>query len=198
MSVKIPITIDFISDDLSESKLSLLSALFEAHRIAATNNQNVSKMVSAMTYRASGNFAKSAASAIMTIGDFHAPISAARKVLMNDDLDGISDAAKTGIIIPGFGNSFFKDCIDPAFRPVMDILMTEYLEMFTRIEDIQKTLWRAGKQLFPNAAIITAAVCEIINIPKGIEESLFILARLPVWAMDATKQNKAILWDSSH
>lgn len=45
-----------------------------------------------------------------------------------------------------------------------------------------------GKTIYPNAALYTAAVCSIVGFPYGVEDLLFIMARLPVWAESGIRQ----------
>jgi citrate synthase len=94
---------------------------------------------------------------------------------------------RRGQMIAGFGNSFYKTSIDPAFNDVMAILQVSFPKVMARINELSGWLIEAGKPLYPNAALITAAVCSELGIRGGTETSLFILWRLPVWVNEMTK-----------
>ncbi len=178
------IPLDFLPADLGENERELLATLMESHRQAARNNANLSKAVAVEAWRGSGSFVQAACAGCLTIGGLHAPIAAARKVWCHATITRLTMRVRDGEKVPGFGNSFFKDRIDPAFEPVAELLKVKFPMAASHLDDLTEAVWRGGKRIFPNAALLTAAVCELIGIPEGIEEALFILARLPVWAAD--------------
>lgn len=166
----------------STADLALLDALVLGHRTAAKNNANLSKTVCIQASWGSGHFRQGAAAAILTLGLTHAPLTAAREVFELADLDQVTQQVKNGQIVPGFGNSFFRDHIDPAFKPVHMELGKNYERQYRRLEELTKAVWDGGKKVWPNAALYTAVVCSAVGFPKGVEEVLFLLPRLPVWA----------------
>jgi len=154
----------------------LLNLLVKAHQDAANNNPNASAELCVVATKGSGDFTKGVIAGLASTGGAHAPLREAREVYLH----GPKENTK---IIPGFGNSFYKDKIDPAFQPVMQHLVVKYRAHYNHLVYRMNEARRlTGKELFPNAAIITAAVCEVLQIPDGMESLIFMMARIPVWA----------------
>jgi citrate synthase len=152
----------------------LLSELEAAHFRAALSNENTSSAVAVATYKASGDMGKAIAAASLAQGGLHAPITQARALLDCGESFGVTveEILRRGERVPGYGNSFYKDRIDPAFQAVFDMLPA--------------TLWAeldvgAPRNLFPNAALITAAAAKAAGIPAGVEPAIFIYCRTPAW-----------------
>jgi citrate synthase len=180
--LKTTLTLGFIPDTADVHAAGLVELLFHAHQTAAQNNQNASSVVAKIATEGSGNFVQGVASAILTLGSehgLHGPTLAARRLLRGETtVEGL--LASQGHV-PGFGNSFFRDRIDPAFEEVWAMLQAHYPDTANRINQLKEQLWAKGKTIYPNAALFTAAVCEILRVPDGVEAALFIIARLPVW-----------------
>lgn len=168
--------------------------LHMAHYNAALQNQGNISTVAAMTaYQGSQNPYQSIAAGILSMGGRHAPIDAARSLVrqysQNKDnaIRSIEFLLKKGIKVPGFGNSFFKKEIDPSFKPAYD----KYLEITglnNPVEGISEYLnkyqFERGKNfLFPNAAIITAAIAEEANLPNGEEIAIALQGRMSAWIL---------------
>lgn len=154
--------------------------LVAAHGRAAAANQPVSNAVCAAVAEGSGSFAAGVAAAILSTGDRHAPFAAALEVLLGQR--SARAIAFGGGTVPGFGNSFWKEGIDPAFVPVWNMLPRR------RRDDLDHTtrlLHLAGKIVYPNAAIITAAVLAELNLGPEFGLVAFVLGRLPEWALAA-------------
>ena len=84
--------------------------------------------------------------------------------------------------IPGFGNSFFKDSIDPAWFNVESLLQDRFPKVSARIEELGGFVTASiGTKLYPNAAMFTAAACSELGVVRGFESALFIIARIPAW-----------------
>jgi citrate synthase len=155
---------------------TLLQDLEYAHYRAALTNQNTSSQVATATYAASGDLGKAIAAATLAQGSLHAPITAARDLLDSDEpCVYAGELLRAGKRVPGFGNSFYKGRIDPSFDAVYAALP----EVFRRrMEWVQDSFFPA---VFPNAAIITAAVCIAAELPRGIEPAIFAYCRIPAW-----------------
>lgn len=177
MSEYITIRADFIPA-LDAPMRVLLDTLMDSHRSAAQNNPNASKTAAVQAWHGSGNYVQGVCAGLLTTGAKHAPLRAARAVFRSTPLQ-IEVRANRGEIVPGFGNSFYKDMIDPSFQPVMDELMK--FPGGRKVTELRDAMWRAKRQVWPNAALLTAAVCDTIKCPDGIEEFFFLTARLPVW-----------------
>lgn len=167
----------------------LLDLLIMAHRNAALNNANLSKTVCVQACYGSGKFRQGVAAGVLSIGDVHAPLQSAREVYEFAEVEQIRQQVANGMIVPGFGNSFFKTHVDPAFKDLYVHLKSHFPEEEQRIAALTDAVWRGLKakggkttQLWPNAALFTAAVCKAVSFPHGVEELLFLLPRMPVWA----------------
>jgi citrate synthase len=182
--MKIPI--EYIPNLNGEQK-RLLDALCWAHQEAAKANRNVSTITMMNAMMGSGRIENGIAAAVLTLGHIHAPILAARGLYENGQKEVVQLMIRRGQRIAGFGNSFYKTSIDPAFNDVMAILQVSFPKVMARINELSGWLIEAGKPLYPNAALITAAVCSELGIRGGTETSLFILWRLPVWVNEMTK-----------
>lgn len=167
----------------------LVSALFAAHREAAIANDNASKLCVLQAWGGSGRFENAIIAGMATIGALHAPLVAARELWEayhswdEDFLRYSFDAVR----VPGVGNSFHQH--DGAFNGVLGVLAASYQEEFNRIARLEYhasgaintrsgtlAVWRI------NAAMYTAIVASICEVPRGLEPALFALARIPAWA----------------
>lgn len=152
----------------------LLECLIDAHQRAARSNTNASSQLAMIASNGSGDFSKGVMAAVASIGGAHAPLQQARMVYRHATKEWI-EAQR---IVPGFGNSFYKDSIDPSFKELDSKLRKDHPEAAARIDELHGYV----KKVHPNAALYTAAVCEICMVPDGIESSLFIISRVPIWA----------------
>lgn len=174
----------------------LIDALFTAHRAAALDNNNASRLAVQQSYGGSGRFENAIIAGMATIGALHAPLCATRALL---DLPlfaaerQIARWAARHERIPGFGNSFHPDG-DPAFQGVMKVLSERYKPFADVIDALALMAEKAtGKRIAPNAAMYTAMTAIICQVPKGLEPTLFALARIPAWAdLCGTAQHPAV------
>jgi citrate synthase len=154
----------------------LLSALEAAHFRAALSNDNTSSRVALATYISSGDIGKAVAAACLVQGGLHAPITQARALLDAEfPVGALQEILRRDERVPGFGNSFYKDRIDPAYQPVFDLLPARIAG------DIYVLRNHLLADIHPNAAIITAAVAKVVGLPAGIEPAIFIYCRTPAW-----------------
>lgn len=151
----------------------LVSALFAAHREAAIANDNASKLCVQQAWGGSGRFENAIIAGMATIGALHAPLSQARELWEGGDIPHGR--------IPGFGNSFYPH--DPAFNRVALALQRKHQSAIARLDMLSRQVQTGlGKTLWPNAAMYTAIVASICEVPRGLESALFALARIPAWA----------------
>ena len=92
-----------------------------------------------------------------------------------------------GLKVPGFGNSFFKQEIDPCWLEVADFLMVEYPQVVDAIQKLQAALSAKGLELQPNAAMFTGAAAMLAGFPVGTEPALFIVPRIGAWVQASIK-----------
>ena len=183
--------------DITSTKIKeLCEALEQAHHDAAINNNNISKNVCLASYEGSNDPIKGVAAGLLSIGGKHGPLSETRHVFAmfkasQDNAIRMFDAEiRVGQKIPGVGNSFFKESIDPAFNDVY----IKYIELCNILSSknyileysnaVSQSVSRfKGKEitLFPNAALITAGVAELLNLIPFFENWFFISGRSRAW-----------------
>ncbi len=160
----------------------LSGLMMKAHADAAANNDNLSSGTIKQMAIVQKSFLESMVAGLLTLGGTHAPIEQARQVLFYTDNEDIIAHIEAGFLLPGFGNAFYKDQIDPAWVDVEAKLKADFTSYAERIEEVTQILSEAkGKTIYPNAAAFTAAVAEILQMPIGTELSLLIQGRLFVW-----------------
>ncbi len=175
------LNIDFALEDATPDRLRLLQAVLDAHDMAARNNQNASSGAAVNAFFGSAQLTNGIASAILTLGDAHGPIGPARFVYERFDERALKSAIEAGMKIPGFGNSFFKDRIDPAWRRVREIIAADFHNANARIEQLHGWMKEAGKDVHPNAALYTAVICSELGMIPNSESAIFVLARTAAW-----------------
>lgn len=160
----------------------LVSALFAAHREAAVANDNASKLCVLQAWGGSGRFENAIIAGMATIGALHAPLVAAREFWESWESwdDRLDHMERAGQRVPGFGNSFHPEG-DPAFKRVADALSPAHSRALGRLCGLVDCYFE-DLQMQPNAAMYTAIVASICEVPRGLEPALFALARIPAWA----------------
>lgn len=161
---------------------NLLEVMNDAHYTSALNNSNVSSAAIIQMAAVGKAFPEAVAAAILTLGGVHGPATQARSVIYYTDIADIANDIEDGEIIPGFGNSFYKDSIDPAWSQFDMRLRAECPDASYQIDRVSDFVSKGkGKKIYPNAAAYTATVAELQGAAFGTEISLFITARMPAW-----------------
>ena len=184
------LNIDFALAEATPKKMELLQAVFDAHDMAARNNQNTSSGAAVNAFFGSAQLTNAIASAMLTLGDAHGPIGPARFVYEKFDERSLKSAIESGMKIPGFGNSFFKDSIDPAWSRVREIVDVDFPRASGRINQLHGWMKEAGKNLHPNAALYSAVICNELGMIPGSESAIFILARTAAWTSLCVKNER--------
>jgi citrate synthase len=166
---------------LNKVDYRLLDLLIAAHAKTAIDNANASSAACVNAGAVTGKLTNGLASAILCLGGHHAPIMEARIVYRQWTKEQIKEALLWNKLIPGFGNAFYKDSIDPAWQGVDDFLYAEYPQEYARIRELRDWMRGQNVNLFPNAALYSAVSCDIMECVWGAEISILILARLPMW-----------------
>jgi citrate synthase len=162
----------------------LLDTLCWCNQAAATTNANASSAAVANAAVCGSRFEHSVASALLTLGGTHGPLGAARDVIYRVSEREIIVKLEDGEILPGWGNSFHKKSIDPAFVPMDHLLREQYHEHHKKLDEITQLIFKVrGRCLYPNAAAYGGITAEILGLTHGTEVILFIASRLPSWAM---------------
>jgi hypothetical protein len=160
---------------------ALWSAVYKAHRASGYSNASLSKVLVNLIGQSSGSFAHSVTAGMMALGKKHGPIAQARDDILYTTPASVAVLVKDGIKIAGFGNTFFKDQIDPSWSEVVTILRTSYPETWAKVQALQDALHAAGKTLYPNPGGLSAAACIATELERGLEEAIFVMPRMQVW-----------------
>lgn len=162
----------------------LLDAIYKAHD-AVTLRGNPSHHALVLAAKGSGNYLNSITAALMTLGGLHGPYMLAYDLLTDTYPEAEMEARlETGLMIPGWGSSFVKEGIEPAFLPVWELLQTENTDLATRIQYLTDYLHVRGKILYPNPACFTAAVAITLGIPREASGYIVIQGRLLAWTRE--------------
>lgn len=179
----------FAKQNFDSDQLELIDLCLSAHQIAATSNHNISLVASLTAFSGSNNPVGAVAAGLLSIGGIHGPITYTRLKLRQfwsirnkePDSEGqfVETLASVGKI-PGLGNSFHKNQIAPEFQHTYAKLrdMGE-----AKVMDAYTTAFNSflQKELYPNAALITAAVANAIGMPSPMENWFFITGRSLAW-----------------
>ena len=123
-------------------------------------------------------------SAIASLGGSHAPIKEAYGMLCDTDDDIIKKCQE--IIdkkwtVAGFGSDFVKGRRDEIFNDVDVYLSENYPIIHRKIELINSVLHNNGKNVYPNAAIYTAATAIAEKYTQQSSMALLIKLRIDGW-----------------
>lgn len=185
---------------IEERAQMLIETLLEAHYKAGKTNNSISREVAAMAFYGSGDPMGSCASALLTTGKAHGPLDECRDILMSfrrskkETIDMLRQYCLMGKKLPGIGNSFFKDKVDPAFQEAYRDYRSLYLDAQNDQPLLDAYVFECNKmlsefkekpmQLPPNAAGITAAICDLLNRPRYEQNWFFIAGRSKAWLED--------------
>lgn len=154
--------------------------LIEAHKVAGRRD-NISSVTLLNNFYGSGSYVQALASAILSTGGAHAPVTEIVHVLNNGAEYAESVFLGNGLPVPGWGNSFIKGQADDSITDIFLQVSKLKPELSTAIDDVTKLLHRKGKNVFPNIGCATAATSICLDIPASLAPHLFIECRLPVW-----------------
>ncbi len=183
----------WIGRDESSDLERLMDVFVSCHQRAAVENDNASAVAIRMTASVGGSFSNSVASGLLTFGNVHGPAPEARWLLYSAEGETLESYLKTVLVIPGWGNSFHKDGVAPAFQPMTDLILNEYSDHYKNLERMQGLIEEhRGKKLYQNAASYTAICAELLGLPAGTELMLGISARMPAWAAIWARQRQEL------
>lgn len=163
---------------------SLLECLFRCHSDSSQKNQNFSTEVVKAYSRLTENQdpMPGLIAGLMSTGGKHAPILQARRTLFYTSDEAVKAMIRGGVKIPGFGNSFFKDCIDPSWEPLHAMFIDMDIPAWDRVLEVGS--WIAaitGNSPSPNAAAFTAVIAEHLRLDMNATLWLFLVPRTAVW-----------------
>lgn len=165
---------------LADWETELLNAATAAH-YSNTFRANQSAVAVQLAASGSGNFYQAIAMATLTLGGQHAPLLDVYAML--DSENPALEARKrlvAGKRVPGWGNAFHKDCIDPAWDGVVSML--EKQPVWERVTAIQEVLDSYNKKLFPNPGCLSACIAITVGLPKHLAPWVGVMGRMTGWA----------------
>jgi citrate synthase len=161
----------------------LLNVVLSAHLQPTINNDtNVSSTALKQSAAVGKGFPEAMASAILTLGNVHGPVTQARHLLYSAVNEEIITALEAGNYLPGYGNDFHKDGIDPSWEEVNELMEGSFPEHHARIWEVAGLIEKVkDRKIYPNPGAFTAATAEIIGLPPGTEHSIVVMGRMPAW-----------------
>lgn len=166
-----------------DSHSELLDLVRNAHYGSAMNNNCVSSVAMQIACSGSDDFLKGVVSAISSFGSIHGPAGKARDAIYKYGKEEIAERVSRREKIPGWGNSFFKDRIDPQWNEVDNVIRKHYPDHAKILDEKTQIVFEAtDRDLKPNAAAYTAIASEIAGLPSGLEMLLVVQGRLSAWA----------------
>lgn len=158
----------------------ILSALFRGHIKAAVDNENASSSIFRAYKQIGKGTPECLAAAFLTTGGTHAPVTHARRILYAPTMREVQMLLSMEKPIPGFGNSFYKDRIDPAFDEFVNLAQeTPHYRKIIEVGNLIES--KSGSKLHPNAAAFTACMAEILGLKPRMEFALFAIPRMCAW-----------------
>lgn len=164
---------------LTDPEQKLLNLCLDAHD-RSVHRENISTVVLRNAGVGSLNYATAIAATLCSIGGIHAPLSQSFAFL-SLDRNQIMQHIEMGGTVPGWGNSFEKDGIDPLWTEMAAHVAEHFPTMGQKIEEITLELHNHGKRIYPNPSTYTAAAAILLGIPHPISAWLFIHGRLIAW-----------------
>lgn len=126
--------------------------------------------------------------ALSVLGNIHGPTAAARRLWETKTRLGARNSVvitmHDGLIVPGFGNGFYKGEPDPAWDDVSKYLLNERGDLSESLDELTAWVNHTRDQatpLLPNAAMYTAVLASDMPVPHGAELGLVVTMRTPVW-----------------
>ncbi len=169
-------------DPLTEKETHLLGLVFQAHNDSALRG-NISGNAVISSAIGSGDYSKSIASALMTIGGVHGPIKQTADLLQDENSIELAKLMiESGKKVPGWGNSFEKGHDDPIWANVKNFIWDNWYPLRDKIMQITTALHLSGKFVFPNPSTYTAATAIIVGLKPDCACYLFVAGRLNAWS----------------
>jgi len=91
---------------------------------------------------------------------------------------------EVGLKIPGYGNSFYKDGIEPAFLPVEEELRKAEPVLAGKLDLMTEFIHKMDKKIYPNPSIFTCATAIVEGVPREAIGFLVVQARLWEWTRE--------------
>lgn len=159
----------------------LLAAVLKAHRQSAQRD-NASSVILRQVFGLTLDFGKALTAALATLGGVHAPLLQTFGFLSGtkEDVEARAKELITrGMLVPGWGNSFYRGRRDPLWIEVDDLLHAEFPELGEKLDAVTALLQHKG--VFPNPSAYTVCCAMALGLPAPQAICLFIRGRLDGW-----------------
>lgn len=181
---------------VEDTSARLLNLLYQAHAEVALRD-NPSKEAVRLAAIGSGMYFNAIAAALMTYGGVHGPLTQAYDLLaLADPFVSIDYRLENNFRVPGWGNGYYKDGVEPAFVEVKEELKGVNPRLHDKIDLITEYLHEEKQlKLYPNPACFTAATALTVGIPRDAVGVLVIQARLVPWTnlfMDTLREGHRV------
>lgn len=172
---------------LNPCEEELFNKVAEAHQVSALQG-NISGQVIAMAAAGSSDYFKTLASAILTLGGLHAPITQSFRFLNNEDPSlYVPGMVEKKIMVPGWGNNIEKGGPVSKWAEVDDCLRQFFVEIHDKMCRVTKAFHALGKMIYPNPSAYTGAAAIVLGIPELVSGYLLIAGRLAAWTYFANQ-----------
>jgi citrate synthase len=164
-----------------DSAKKLFEIVSRAH-VESTYRDNPSTIAVKLSAQSSGKFGNAVIAALSMLGNPHGPVQEATEMLSSSDpLEFAKVYIDGGGKVPGWGTSFVKGKLDPAWEEANTFVKENYQELHSIVDEITRMLHDRGKMIFPNPACYTAITAIVNDIPADAASYVFISSRLPAW-----------------
>lgn len=156
--------------------------MHKAHDQSAMRD-NVSSVTVQNVSLGSGNYLNAICAAILSTGGKHAPIIPTIELLEGTgQTEAVERMLAIGAKVPGWGNSFVQDDIDPIWKGVDAKLKENHGPIHDVMGTITRVLHANNVMIYPNPSAYTAACAIVLGIPKHAAPYLFVACRLERWS----------------
>jgi citrate synthase len=159
---------------LSDYEQILFKELLKAHA-ASVHRENCSTTAFLAAASGSRDFLKGVCAALCSVGEVHAPLQATYEFLDAYPAFNLPER------VPGWGNSFVREEIDPIWAEVWKVLLVVAPTLTDTMSAITEELHSRDKRIFPNPSALTAACCIAMQVPKELCGLFFVLGRVEGW-----------------
>ena len=155
-----------------------LKYLNKMHKKLAKRGNASSQIVASMAFLGKPMY-ESFAAGLLSMGNVHAPIERACRLFNRPDWpEALVELSTIGKRVPGFGSAFCKK-EDPIIEEALGHLPMPIIQ---KIEDMTEEVHLLfNPNLYPNAALATAAYAYVNDIPPTEALYLVLQGRLGVW-----------------
>lgn len=161
----------------------LLKLVFTALRDTALGVPEPSSLAVLQAGQVGVPFAQAIIAGVATLGGLHGAVTQARVTLLAP-MERIEDALAQGRRIAGFGNSTYRDQLEPACEEVSAFVGDHFPEYAQKIALVGDTLEKhVGRRLHPNVSMFTALAAEVTGQPHGTEVGILVRAGIPAWVV---------------